>query len=58
MDKNRVISDTMFSLKYYELLEEWRAGDITDKEWIDFCMNTLEALMDVYADVLDRLKHA
>ena len=43
-------------VKYEQMYADYRNGKITKEEWVDFCMDILEDLMEINETVLLRLK--
>lgn len=43
-------------VKYEQMYADYRNGKITKEEWVDFCMDIFEDLMQVNETVLLRLK--
>ena len=54
MNKNSVVQFN--HLKYEQMYADFRNGKITKEEWMDFCMEILEDLMEVNETILLRLK--
>lgn len=42
--------------QYYQKMDQWQSGKITDNEWYMFCTVILGELLDENRDVLIRLK--
>lgn len=55
MNKNGVIQFN--HLKYEQMYADFRNGKISESEWVAFCMDILEDLMQVNESVLLRLKY-
>lgn len=57
MDLNRVVGSTMNEMIYESKYDDWKSGKITESEWIDFCMNFIEKLLNQNRDILYLLKN-
>lgn len=44
-------------VKYNEMFAAVQAGQITEKQWADFCMEMLADIMEANKDVFVRLKN-
>jgi hypothetical protein len=42
---------------FVQMFKAVQEGNITEKEWSDFCMQMLSKIMDDNKDVLERLKY-
>lgn len=43
--------------KYNDTYQAWLNCEITNREWANFCINTLDKLMTISEDVLKKLKN-
>lgn len=55
MNKNSVVQFN--HLKYEQMYADFYHGKISESEWVAFCMDILEDLMQVNESVLLRLKY-
>lgn len=56
-DINRVVGQNRYEYQYDVMFEKFQNGEISEKEWTDFCGVLLQKLMIAYSDVLQKLKN-
>lgn len=50
------VSKMTIEEKYYNKLEEYYAGKITNEEWCEFCTLVLDLLLEEFPDLLNKSK--